>query len=66
MIEHRKSYCEVVCLIVLLTGCLSLAPRVNGQGLTNQTNIFIPGGLDVYLDGDFVNEGFIQNQGNFF
>ena len=36
------------------------------QSITNQTNLFIPQGLELHLDGDFVNEGFIQNQGSFF
>ena len=27
---------------------------------------FYSSGLELHLDGDFVNEGFIQNQGSFF
>jgi hypothetical protein len=45
---------------------LGISQYVHGQTLINQTNFFIPAGLEVHLDGDFVNEGFIQNQGSFF
>ncbi len=45
---------------------LGLSPYVHAQTITNQTNLFIPQGIELHLDGDFVNEGFIQNQGSFF
>jgi len=31
----------------------------------NQTNIYIPDAIDIHVDGDFQNDGFVQNQGNF-
>jgi len=48
-------------LTLMLVGSSSSA-----QSLTNQTNFFIPQGLELHVDGDFVNEGFIQNNGSFF
>jgi hypothetical protein len=39
---------------------------VLAQSLTNQTNLFIPQGLELHIDGDFVNEGFVQNNGSLF
>ena len=46
--------------------CVVVAICCWAQSITNQTNLFIPQGLELHLDGDFVNEGFIQNQGSFF
>lgn len=66
MMERREPYCKTRFLKILVIAWMGSLPCTYGQSLTNQTNIFIPAGLDVYLDGDFVNEGFIQNQGNFF
>lgn len=51
-------------LLVLVTTCPFI--QLQAQILTNATNIFIPEGLEVHLDGDFVSDGFIQNQGSFF
>ncbi len=39
--------------------------KAYGQGLINQTNLYIPQDIDLHLDGDFQNDGFVQNQGNF-
>jgi hypothetical protein len=51
----------------IITLSVVLAPSfASAQSITNQTNLFIPQGLELHLDGDFVNEGFIQNQGSFF
>jgi len=38
---------------------------LHGQGLINQTNFYIPQDIEVHVDGDFQNDGFVQNQGNF-
>lgn len=51
-------------LIVLTT--IVVGGSLSAQSLTNQTNLFIPQGLELHVDGDFVNEGFIQNNGRFF
>jgi hypothetical protein len=51
---------------LVISAFVGLSPYVHGQGLTNQTNIFIPQGIEFHLDGDFTNDGFIQNQGSFF
>ena len=64
MIRSQASY-RLLSFMFFLTGLLSLNGSI-GQSLTNQSNIFIPAGLEFHLDGDFVNEGFIQNQGSFF
>ena len=42
-----------------------MTSTVIAQNLTNQTNIYISPGLDVYFDGDVTNQGFLQQQGNF-
>ena len=54
--------------LFILTQSVALlsAHSVFAQSITNQTNLFIPQGLELHLDGDFVNEGFIQNNGSFF
>lgn len=57
---------KVVFLILPVCLCTGEGYTLHAQSLTSQTNIFIPADLAVYVDGDFVNEGFIQNQGNFF
>lgn len=51
---------------VLTILLLTLSPCVYSQDLTNQTSFFIPAGLELHLDGNFINDGFIQNQGSFF
>jgi hypothetical protein len=61
-----KTYRKACFLKILAVACIGLLQGAYGQSLTNQTNLFIPQELDVHLDGDFVNEGFIQNQGNLF
>jgi hypothetical protein len=64
MIRNQAS-CRLLSFMFSMTGLLSMNSSI-GQSLTNQSNIFIPAGLEFHLDGDFVNEGFIQNQGSFF
>jgi len=66
MMRSSTKYYKIGYLIVLFILWIGLCKRTHGQGLINQTSLFIPPGLEVYLDGDFVNEGFIQNQGSFF
>ena len=60
MMVTARTYCTTLLL------SLGMYSGVYGQTLTNQSNFFIPVGLEVHLDGDFVNEGFIQNQGSLF
>jgi hypothetical protein len=67
MIVFEAPFNKKGCLrALIIIGCIALAQYVHGQGLTNQSNLFIPVGLELHLDGNFVNEGFIQNQGSFF
>ncbi|HMG88889.1 MAG TPA: gliding motility-associated C-terminal domain-containing protein [Chryseolinea sp.] len=61
-----QPYCKAGYLKVMVICWLGISQYVDAQTLTNQTNFFIPAGLELHLDGDFVNEGFIQNQGSFF
>jgi hypothetical protein len=51
---------------LVISSFVGLSPNACGQDLTNQTNIFIPQGIEFHLDGNFTNEGFLQNQGSFF
>lgn len=60
----RYYYPWLTGLLVLITSCVLI--QLQAQTLTNATNIFIPEGLEVHLDGDLKSEGFIQNQGSFF
>jgi hypothetical protein len=64
MIATRRSYRNLASRF--LSVILLLSNFCYGQSITNQTNLFIPAGLELHLDGDFVNEGFVQNQGSFF
>jgi hypothetical protein len=50
-------------LVVFLVGSLS---ELCAQTITNNTNIYIEDGLEVHVDGDLTNAGFLQNQGNIF
>jgi hypothetical protein len=59
--SHRP-YVAVVSLLVW-NGILH---TLYGQGITNQTNIFIDDGVEVHVEGDVASGGFIQNQGGFF
>jgi len=59
--SHRP-YVAIVSLLVW-NGILQ---TLHGQGIANQTNIFIDDGVEVHVQGDVTSEGFIQNQGSFF
>jgi hypothetical protein len=49
-----------VCLLSILPILLS------AQNITNQSNMFIPVGLEMHTDGSLANTGFFQNNGSFF
>lgn len=40
--------------------------NVQGQGLTNQSNLYVGEGLEIHVNGEVINSGFIQNQGDLF
>lgn len=50
----------------VLLSALALPISSVAQDIINQTNLYVPTGLELHVDGDFANEGFVQNQGNFF
>lgn len=64
MTECIKTYRRTCFLKVLAIAYIGFLHGASGQSLTNQTNLFVPQALEIHLDGDLVNEGFIQNQGN--
>src|SRR5262245_57042511 len=67
MITRLFTYRQLAArLWTIVTAITSLSNISYGQSVTNQSNLFIPAGLELHLDGDFVNEGFVQNQGSFF
>ena len=41
-------------------------PSASCQDVFNQSNFFIPDGVEVHIDGHFANEGFVMNQGSLF
>jgi gliding motility-associated-like protein len=54
--------------IKLCTSCLLLITALQGytQNINNETNIFIPAGMEVHTNGSLTNTGFFQNNGSFF
>jgi hypothetical protein len=50
-------------LAMLIATTFSLL-QASSQSLTNQTNLYVPIGLELHIDGDFANEGFVENLGN--
>jgi hypothetical protein len=58
----RRYRLIVIFAMLLVTSCFTL----NGQGVTNTSNIYIEDGLELHIDGDLSSAGFIQNQGNLF
>ena len=50
----------------LLLLLIALLCDARAQTVTNATNIHIEDGLEVHIDGNVDNTGFIQNQGNLF
>jgi hypothetical protein len=61
MTRNQPYHLLAVLAILFVTFNLS-----RGQGITNSTNLYIPDGLEVHIDGDVANTGFVQNQGNLF
>lgn len=53
-------------LLVSLSVLCSFMFKAQGQGLTNQTSLFVGEGIEIHVDGDVMNSGFIQNQGDMF
>ncbi len=58
----RKTHCRFV--ITLLIVWIGSMQYTDAQLVTNQTNFYIPEDLEVHINGDAINEGFIQNQGS--
>lgn len=50
-------------MVLLCTLGVIVVPGL-AQGLSNQSNIYIPDAITVYVDGDITNTGFIQNAGS--
>jgi len=50
----------------ILLGILTLPISSAAQDIVNQTNLYVPAGLELHVGGDFANEGFVQNQGSVF
>jgi len=53
--ERYRVYLMLMLLIVVASA--------TAQNITNQTNIYVSPDLEVYIDGDIINEGFLQHQG---
>ncbi|MEJ7643505.1 MAG: gliding motility-associated C-terminal domain-containing protein [Chryseolinea sp.] len=64
IINRLDTYRTFFCIALALLG-IGRSDIISGQGLFNQTNLYIPQDIDIHVDGDFQNDGFIQNQGNF-
>jgi hypothetical protein len=41
-------------------------PSARCQDVVNQSNLFVPDGIEIHIDGSFANGGFVMNQGTVF
>ena len=64
----KNPFSYFITLIILIGFWLLLIPPQSAyaQNISNQTNLFIPSGLNMYTNGSLTNTGFFQNNGSFF
>jgi hypothetical protein len=51
---------------LMLAAMLLFPQSIWSQDIINQSNLFVPDGMEFHIDGNFANEGFVLNQGSFF